>query len=60
MSCSDYLPEASPFINYCTGETKSSEDIRLEMQQAVQEERYEWAAECKKELDRRGYEYENN
>jgi len=54
--CSDEVPELSPFINYCTGETKSSHEIQQEMLRAVREEDFLWAVECRKELERRGEE----
>lgn len=58
MGCSDEIPKLSPFINYCTGETKSTEEIQKEMLRAVSDEDYRWAQICVDELKKRGAEYQ--
>jgi hypothetical protein len=55
MSCSDWIPPDSfLFTDCCTGKKKGSPEIIDEMNAAISEERYEWAEECRKELERRG------
>jgi hypothetical protein len=46
------LPKFDPFIG-CDGKILSDELIRLQLESAIKDERYEWAQQCKIELERR-------
>jgi len=57
MKCCDYelppMPEQGKFIG-CDGKEWSDDFLKFHLQKAVDEENYEWANECKLELERRG------
>ncbi|MCB9032205.1 MAG: hypothetical protein H6553_00050 [Chitinophagales bacterium] len=57
MKSCDYelppMPEQGKFTG-CDGKEWDNEFLKFHLQKAVEEENYEWANECKLELERRG------
>jgi hypothetical protein len=54
--CFDYKLRPMPGGKFtgCDGKEWSNDFLKFHLQKAVEEENYEWANECKKELERRG------
>jgi hypothetical protein len=57
MKCCDYelppMPNQGKFTG-CDGKEWDDEFLKFHLKKAVEEENYEWANECKLELERRG------
>lgn len=55
MKCSNFInyPEEKPFYG-CDGKPISDKLLKLWLKMAIEQENYELASNCKKEIERRG------
>jgi hypothetical protein len=52
MSCSNNIPPMPRFLS-CSQGIMTNKELQWQINQAIEDERYEWACECRDELKRR-------